>query len=447
MTRRGLVSPPPGGTVAADPAPATSEERSPVRAGAGVGTYRSVLGRAAFRDVAVPYALSAVAQSFGLVAVTVVVFEQTGSATWVAAVAAARLLPYVLLSSLAGVLADRHPLRSVMAASALARLLTSVGLVAAVLAGGSPVVVTGLVFVLTAFGTPCYPATMAATTTRVPKEDLVPANGALTALETVAFAAGPAAGGALLVLLEPTAVLALNVALFAAALGSCLLISPVHRRTAILDAPCDTRGWAALVDGVRAVITTPGVAMVVVLVTAVNLVYGCVIVALVLVATDTLALGADGVGLLTGAFGAGAVLGVLGANVVARHGSVVGTLLSATLLACVPVSLLGMVGATPVAAGLLVLVGAAGVVAEIIGVARIQAVLPTTHVGRVIGLLDATLVGAILVGSLATPPLVDGVGLGATLALVGLVVPAGALVVVRWIRPAPQPSRAPLVVA
>ena len=84
-------------------------------------TFRSALRAREFRWLMVAYSLQAIGQTFGTVAITVAIFEQTGSATWVAFAAAARLVPYVLLSGLAGVLADRIPRKTLLALSVSAR--------------------------------------------------------------------------------------------------------------------------------------------------------------------------------------------------------------------------------------------------------------------------------------------------------------------------------------
>lgn len=78
------------------------------------GTYRAALTRTAFRWVLASHAASQIGQSLFTVAVTVVVWEQTRSTAWVAAAATSRLLPYVLCSAPAGVLADRYDRRTML---------------------------------------------------------------------------------------------------------------------------------------------------------------------------------------------------------------------------------------------------------------------------------------------------------------------------------------------
>ena len=175
----------------------------------GAGTFRSALASRSLRWLLTAFALSALGQTIGTVAITVVVYDRTGSAAWAAVAAAARLVPYLLCSGLAGVVADRCDRRRLLAASACARaVLAAASLVAVVLA--APVwLLVALTFALTAAGTPCYPTMAAVVPTTVGEGDLTPANGLLTTVEAGGFLIGPALGAPLLVA-GPAAVLAVD---------------------------------------------------------------------------------------------------------------------------------------------------------------------------------------------------------------------------------------------
>jgi hypothetical protein len=82
------------------------------------GAYREIL---AIRDARRLIAASAVSQLGDLLfnaALLGTVYAATGSARWVAAATICRLLPYVLLSPLGGLVADRYDRRSVLFAGA-----------------------------------------------------------------------------------------------------------------------------------------------------------------------------------------------------------------------------------------------------------------------------------------------------------------------------------------
>jgi CRP-like cAMP-binding protein len=85
-----------------------------------------------FRYLAASLAVSQTGDWLYNVALLVLVLEATGSATWVAAAGIVRLLPYVVLVPLGGVVADRYPRKTVMIVSDLVRagLMAGLGLFA-----------------------------------------------------------------------------------------------------------------------------------------------------------------------------------------------------------------------------------------------------------------------------------------------------------------------------
>src|SRR6202011_4109282 len=104
------------------------------------GTYRSALGHTDFRRLIAAYGVTAVGQTFGSVAMAVAMYDLTRSATWVAAIAAARLLPYLVVPGLAGVIAARVPRRGLLVASSAARAVLALVLASAVASGAPPLI-------------------------------------------------------------------------------------------------------------------------------------------------------------------------------------------------------------------------------------------------------------------------------------------------------------------
>ena len=390
-------------------------------------SFGGALRHSGFRRRAVVYGLSAVGQTFGVVAVSVAVFDQTGAAAWVGAVAAARLLPYVLLSTFGGIVADRLGFRVVMHHSAIARVVLCSLLALAVALSVPPVIVVLTIFALTACGTPCYPAVVAATTEEMPSGELAPANALLVGVETVAFVAGPAVGGLAILVVQPAVALALNAGLFVAvwiAARSVPWLASERRRVAGFDrGPMESEGHASL-SGIRALVADVPTPAPVVLLVVVNLVYGASLVSLLLVAEDVLGTGSRGYSVLNIAFGVGGVVGLLLSARLARSRRATGVLAGAAMVACVPLALLAIVPWSLVAASLLVVAGAAGVVVEVLALTMIQQAIAQHLVARVIGVLDALVVAAICAGSLVMPVLVHAVGLAAGLVVVGAGFPA-----------------------
>jgi MFS family permease len=395
-------------------------------------TFRGALRAREFRWLMITYAVLAIGQTFGTVAVTVAVFDQTGSATWVAIAAAARLVPYVALSGLAGVLADRVPRKPLLALSAGLRAVLAGVLAIAVGVSAPPAVIVALAFCFTACGTPVYPSLAAAIPTVVPAHDLAPANGVLTGLESVAFVAGPAAGAAALVLGSPEAALAANALIFG--LG---LVTVAHlRQRGELDpasAADELVDGHALTAGIRA-LASGGVAAPLLLVVVVNLVYGGSLVGLVIVAEDLLGTGESGFATLNAAVGIGAFAGVLLTNRLARAHRAVAVLGFTTLLTGIPLSLLAVVHVPEAAALLMVASGMGSVLTEVLAVTLLQRATPRGVIARVFGILDSLIVCAILVGTLVAPVLIHALGLRESLILVGAVVPITAVCAAAWLQ-------------
>src|SRR4051812_45459278 len=95
------------------------------------------------RRLAAALAASQIGDWLYNVALLTVVYERTGSASWVALTTAARVVPIVVLAPLGGVVADRFARRRVMIASDVARMAMMAAL-ALVAGAGLPVVVAPL---------------------------------------------------------------------------------------------------------------------------------------------------------------------------------------------------------------------------------------------------------------------------------------------------------------
>ncbi|MGI8686568.1 MAG: MFS transporter [Acidimicrobiales bacterium] len=382
------------------------------------GALRAVLSSRSFRLVATSHILSATAQSLPTVALAVYVHQRTHSAGWVAAAAAVRLVPPVFFSALGGLLGDRYDRRRVLltcnAAAAVATAL--LGALAAV---GAPVaVVLAVAFVAASITTADYPAVVSSTPWLVAPDHLVAANTVVSTVESAAFMVGPGVGGILLVLFSPSIALAAGAVLFLAAAVTVARTQPWDRRSARATGTAVGRH---LRDGLEAISGGDARPLVVVLL-ATELLYGCTIVLLVLVADSP-----GSAGLLNAAFAAGALSAVLIAAPLARRGRARDVVIAATLASGLPVAALVAVRANLVAYGLLAVAGIASTVVEVHAKTLLQRTVGDDVMARAFGLIDGVACAAILAGSVATPVLVDRVGLTPTLLVVGVLLPALAL--------------------
>jgi MFS family permease len=384
------------------------------------GTFRSTLAHRRFRWLIAGHAASSIGQTLGTVAVAGVLYARTGQIAWVTAAAAARLLPYVLGSAPAGVLADRCDRRQVLLWSCVLRSVLVAGLAGGVVAAAPPALLVALVFAATLAGTPCYPALAAAIPEVVPRGDLAPANGLLTTIETGAFMIGPALGGLLLFAGSASLVLVVNALAFAVALA---LFLPVGVLSGVRAAEAPESFGGALVAGLRTIAGSGQVLAPMVLVVTVNLVYGGSLVCLAAYARVRLGTGESGLGVLTAALGVGALAGVFLANPLARARRPMRAILVSAMLAGLPFAVLAVIGHTAVAAVLLVGAGAASIVTEVLAVTLLQRSVPATVVARVFGVLDSLVLGAVLVGAAVMHPMIQVFGLEAAVVVMGVFLP------------------------
>jgi MFS family permease len=147
---------------------------------------------AELRRLFTAHAVSRAGDAFNTVALVVVVFDLTASGFGVAAVVALEVLPVLLFGPVAGVLADRHPRRSVMIAADLARA----GLAATIAAAHSRVGVVYAAAFAMSLGTVVFnPAASSVLPDVVDEDEVVTANSALWTVAVVAqIVLAPTAG-------------------------------------------------------------------------------------------------------------------------------------------------------------------------------------------------------------------------------------------------------------
>src|SRR5204863_1066579 len=102
------------------------------------GAYREILGIPDARRLIAASAVSQLGDWLFNAALLGTVYATTGSARWVGAATICRLLPYVVLGPLGGLIADRYDRRTVLLAGDLSRCVLMVAL-AAVVQSDAPV--------------------------------------------------------------------------------------------------------------------------------------------------------------------------------------------------------------------------------------------------------------------------------------------------------------------
>src|SRR5581483_6055119 len=243
------------------------------------------------------------------VALLAIVFERTGSATWLAVTTAARVLPIVVLCPLGGVIADRYDRRRVMIASDLSRALLMVAL-AAVASAGLPIVLAPVIAAAaTAAGIAQPPCVAACTARFVPDSELQRASVARSTIGQAAVVVGPALGSLVLLIATPGVAILLNALTFiasACAVGA-IPAGQAFRPGAETSAGAPAGILADIRAGARALRGAPTAVRLVASDVLCSAVYGVLTVLLVLVGRQVGA-GDGGYGILLGGFRAGGVV-------------------------------------------------------------------------------------------------------------------------------------------
>ena len=371
-----------------------------------------------------------------LVAILVVVYAESNSPVLLGVIGAARILPYVLLSVPAGMVADRFDRRMVLLVTDVARGLIMIGLAVSVSLGSPTWVIIALSILAACFSTFFGPAIGALLPSLVDERDLGTANSAWATLDNVAFIIGPAIAGILLASGGLGVAFLINAASFAV-VAVILWFLPSPRRAAPSEEGADAEtkatdgGWRAMLRPLAGPL---------VLDSATSFVIGGVNVLTVVIAVDVLGAGESGTGFLQAATGVGGVVaGISGGALLARRLSVplmIGGVVGGIGLAWLALSgglVMAMIAIGVAVAGLLLL--------EVVNTTMIQRIVPDELRGRAMGVLQTSSAIVYSLGSLLMPILASLFGVPFVLVVAGGIVVAGvggALLLLQA-RPAPVP--------
>jgi MFS family permease len=385
-----------------------------------VGTgaaYRGVLGIHDARALIGASAASQLGDWLFNAALLGYVYSATGSAGWVGAATICRLLPYVLLGPVGGMIADRYDRRTVLLVGDLLRCSLMLALAAVVAIEGPVELVIALTALASAAGTAERPAAMAMLPRMVGESRLAPANALLHTVQDLGVVVGPAIGAVLLAVAPDAVAFLVNGATFGA---SAALISTMRRRAAPVGMRRIESMRSELMHGLHTARTTSFVVPLFVVVAMAELTYGAQTVQLVLYAANRLDAGAAGYGYLLAVAGLG---GLLSATVNARLAAstkVAGIVVVPGAVFCA--SQLAYAWTTELAIALLVtLLGGAGFVAcEVVAETALARVVRSEVLGRVMGVFDALSVAAMVLGAVLAPVLVARTSLRTSFVVLGM---------------------------
>ncbi|MEO6623804.1 MAG: MFS transporter [Burkholderiaceae bacterium] len=225
----------------------------------------------------------------------------------VGALATAQSLPFLLLSIPLGLLADRYSRRGLMVWAELLRAVALLGLLVAVLLGQLSMPLLVLLGFVGAVGTVGFSvAAPALVPALVPAPALARANGRLELARSMAYAAGPALGGALVSLAGAGAAFALATALSVFAVVLLLRLREPARAPVVARHP-----WLELREGAAMVWQHHLLRPILLTAVAWNFSWFVLQAAYVPYAVRQLGLNASGVGFTLAAYGVGMVVGAL----------------------------------------------------------------------------------------------------------------------------------------
>jgi predicted MFS family arabinose efflux permease len=376
-------------------------------------------------------------------ALLALVFDRTGSSTWLAITTASRLLPWVAFGPLGGVLADRLDRRLLMIGSDVLRAACMAALTVVALGHGPVLLIPALAALCTAAGAAYSPCVLAVLPRLVDDDRLPAANAARVSLTHLAIVAGPVIGAALLLASSAAVAFVVNGATFLA--GAAVVASlprpalrrPAGEERAAASLRSDLReGWSAL----RA---HPDALALIGATVVDSAVYGALTVLFVLIGGN-LGLGEAGYGLLLAAVGAGGVLSGGLAGRAAASPNPRRMLLVAMVAVGAPIPLFAVLGWVAPALLLAASVGAGSLVGEVVVDTSLQRSLDPAVFARAYGLALPAALAGIVAGALLTPPCLSLLGLDGTLAFFGaLALAYGGLVLARPAR-RPAPAAATL---
>ncbi len=371
-----------------------------------------------------------VVSSFGdwlyVLALGILAYEITGSATVVAVLTFARLLPYAVLLPFSGILADRGNRKVLMISADLGRSVCMFGLL---FAGSEETlwIAYPLVFVATMFSSLFRPAMSSVLPALVGEEEkLVEANSIWSQMDSVSFVLGPALGGVLALLGAPELAFVINGATFLVSAATLLFVRIPPREAP--ETAEEEEGWLSETlagfrflfrenEGVLAALTISFVGL--------TFVGGGIWTLILVLSEESFGLGTEGSGFLNSAYGAGGVVGGLAAGYLASKVRLGPAVIWSTAVSSVVFLFLGVSPAGVLPFVILFVVGALDIVVDVNGTTVIQTGTPEELLGRVFGAFEAVLILAMLAGALIVGPLIELLGARTTtvaFAVAGLVI-------------------------
>jgi MFS family permease len=407
--------------------------------------YRGLLTNRPLTKLLLGELISGIGDWLYIVAIFVVIYRETSDAAIVGLFGAVRLVPYILLSVPAGVIADRFDRRLVLLFSDLLRGGVMVLMTVLVAIDGPIIAVVLLALVAASGSTFFYPA-MAAYLPSLAKDErqLGPANSAAASIGNVSFILGPAIGGLLIAAGGLVFAFILNALSFLVIAAILWTLPPSIGRArragaaeeAVTSEPRagePTTGEAPATESTDAGTPKPRIPLrpfsgVLLIQFIEGFFDGGIQSATIIIAVTVLNAGEEANGYLNAAIGVGGLIGALVSGVLVLRRSLSGPLIAGAALTAAGAAVLGF---TPLLSVALLAIGVSAlgsIVIDVVLETVFQRVVPDELRGRAFGTMMTLSTVSAAAGAFLLPVLIVNVGAFQTLGLSGLAILAGCIV-------------------
>ena len=430
--------------------------------------YRGLLANRPLTKLLLGEFVSGIGDWLYIVAIFVVIYRETNDAAAVGLFGAVRLIPYILLSVPAGLVADRFDRRLVLLFSDLLRGSVMVVLAVLVATDGPVLLIVAFAMVAASGSTFFYPAMGAYLPSLAADErQLGPANSAWASIGNVSFIIGPAIGGILIAAGDVVFAFILNAASFlviaailwtlpssipGAAKGTAAqpataaggdaaeagqaatdqpaAPTPAGVTTAVRTDEAAVAAAARPADDAAALRRVPlrpigGLALIQVLVGFFD---GGIQAMTIILAVTVLNAGEEANGYLNAAIGVGGLVGALISGVLVLRRRLGGPLVVGAAVTAAGAAALGGIPILGVALLAIGLTATGSIILDVVLTTVFQRLVPDELRGRAFGLLMTMNTVSAAIGALILPVLVVSVGAFVTLGVSGAAILAGSLV-------------------
>jgi MFS family permease len=376
------------------------------------------------------------------VALGVFAYNEGGAAA-VGIAGLVRMLPAALVAPFATMFGDRFRRDRFLVAIAIVGAAALGASAAAFFLGHSVGAIFALAAVVGVTSTLFRPALQAIlpSLARTPDE-LIASNGATSTIESLGTLFGPLVAGVVVMVADAGVVFLAASVVFVTAV---FLLARVHMEGVIqLSAAENADARELVLGGFRVVASAWRPRLIVALLSAQGFVRGCLNVLMVVAAFELFGAGDGAVGYMAAALGVGGLIGALGA--MGLGGRRLGTPLGVAIaLWGLPIALVAAWPNLAFALVLLAVVGAANSVEDVAAFTLLQRIVDDHVLARVLGLAWGLVMGAVALGSVVTPAIVDVAGERAAFVVAGAILPVLALAVARLLRKIDREAVAPSV--